>query len=656
MSQTAEQSGSSSLASTWLRNARAVKTLAQVGLALRKFSGDRETSYDAVLRANFERYPDRPALIGEERSLTWRELDEYANRVANWALGEGLGRGDVVALSMENRPEFIGIWLGLSRIGVVSALLNTNLTGERLAHCVREADPRHWIVGRELTDACASALAELDAAPRVFLSGADSLSVAESLSVADAPLVADSPLVADAFPVADAPQVADARPDGGIREAEDFDTLIETESGEAITARPGGAAASRSSSVEPVRANDGLFLIYTSGTTGLPKAAKVSHRKAIVTGLGSKIAQELTPNDRTYCCLPLYHSAGGMMAAGASLFSGGAFVIARRFSAKRFWSDCTQHDVTSIQYIGELCRYLLNSPEHPDERRHQIRSAIGNGLRPEIWEEFQTRFEIGRIVEFYGATEGNLALINGEGRVGAVGHLPHFVRKALGVSILRFDVESEEICRDANGLCTEADFGEAGELVIKLTETAQFEGYTNAAATEKKVLKDAFVPGDAYFRTGDLLRLDEDGFFYFVDRIGDTFRWKGENVATSEIAEVIGVHPDVKEANVYGVAVEGADGRAGMAALVTGADFDLDALATRVERELAPYARPLFLRMLPEMEITGTFKHRKVDLVRDGFDPRKIDDALYFFDAQKGKYTPLDAGVYERITSGQIRL
>jgi fatty-acyl-CoA synthase len=592
------------------RNLYVTKLLLQTASELRQMAPDKAIGYSDLLAPHIKAHPDRPALIGPSGSLTWRELDEYANRVAHWAEGEGLGRGDVVALSMENRPDFIAIWLGLSRLGIVSALLNTNLSGDRLAHCVREASPRHWIVGTELAGECASAIPHLEEAPALFHSG----------------------------PAVELPSEFSA--------STNFDESI---------------AAASSKPVDPalrkdLRAGDPLFFIYTSGTTGLPKAARVSHTKALMAGSGSKVAQGLTSKDRVYCCLPLYHSAGGMMAAGAALTSGGTLVIAKKFSAKRFWSDCAQHEVTAIQYIGELCRYLLNSPEHPDERNHKVRVAIGNGLRPEVWEPFQKRFGIKKIIEFYGATEGNMALINFEGKVGAVGQLPHLIRKAMGIQILRFDVEKEDLVRGADGSCIAADYGEPGEAVIKISKTSRFEGYTNAEATEKKILRDAFEKGDAYFRTGDLLRLEADGYFYFVDRIGDTFRWKGENVATSEVGEVIGAHPGIKEANVYGVTVEGADGRAGMAAIVATPEMNLDELGLRIDSELATYARPLFVRLLPEMEITGTFKHRKVDLVREGFDPARISDPLYFRDPEKGAYVPLDPGIYERIQSGQIRI
>jgi len=576
-----------------------------------------ETLYSDLLSDFFSRTPHRAVLIDEEGATSWRELDEQANRVAHWAVAEGLRGGDVVALLMENRAQYIAIWLGLSRVGVVTALLNTHLSGERLAHCLREANTPILIVGREMLDAARSAIVHLDGPMRLLVSTRHEEEAAS--------------------------EATDPSDHEGLV---DFDSIVEAQPASAVdpAVRKG------------VRAGDGLFLIYTSGTTGLPKAARISHYKAVVTGYASARAQDLDANDRIYCCLPLYHTAGGVMAVGAALLSGGSLVIARRFSASRFWSDCVQHDVTSFQYIGELCRYLLNSPTHPDERRHRIRTVIGNGLRPEIWTSFQERFSIPRIVEFYGATEGNLPLFNIPGRLGAVGYVPGPLQRALGLEILRFDVENEALVRDAEGRCVRSEVGEPGELAIRITRTARFEGYTNDSASEKKVLRGAFQDGDAYFLTGDLLRVDEDGFYYFVDRIGDTFRWKGENVSTNEVAEVLSVIDGVEEANVYGVAVPGADGRAGMAALVTNGAFDLEAFGRRVHDELAAYARPLFVRMLPEMETTGTFKHRKVDLVKEGFDPVAVSDAIFFRDPEKGRYVPLDSVTFDRIASGEIRV
>jgi fatty-acyl-CoA synthase len=601
----------------FLRGLGFVRSYLPVLIGGAKVSSERQVDYSDWLEAHFRSYADRPALIGETGSMSWAALDAFANRVAHWASGEGLRRGDVVALLMENRPEYIAIWLGLSRIGVITALLNTHLTGDRLAHCMRAADARHLLVGVELVEAAASALSELSDSPQVLVaSGSAETGV-------------DLEAVGASIPAAGS-----------------FDLAIESQATSAVEA---------SHRVDR-RGKDGLFLIYTSGTTGLPKAARVSHTKAMTIGIAGWKLQGLTPNDRVYCCLPLYHSAGGLMAVGAALLSGGSLVISRRFSAKRFWSDCTQHDVTAVQYIGELCRYLLNSPTHPDERRHKIRLALGNGLRPEVWKPFQDRFGISRIIEFYGATEANMAIFNLEGRVGAVGHLPNFVRRVLGVEIARFDVDAEEVLRGAEGFCLPASADEPGELLLRVSKTARFEGYTDAAATQKKILRDVFRKGDVYFRTGDLLRIDEDGFYYFVDRIGDTFRWKGENVSTSEVAEVLSVATGIEEANVYGVEIPGTDGRAGMAAIVTNDEFDLENLGRVVTEGLASYARPIFLRILPKMEITGTFKHRKIDLVTEGFDPARLSDPIYFLDPTKGLYAPLDGAAFDRLKHGDIRL
>jgi fatty-acyl-CoA synthase len=601
----------------FVRDFQFVRTYVPLIAKITTAGPEKKVDYSDFLAASFRKRGDRPALIGDSGSMTWAELDDFANRTAHWALSEGLKRGDVVALLMANRPEYVAIWLGLSRVGVVTALLNTHLTGGRLAHCMREANVHHWIIGEELVDAAASALPEL--------SGGMKLLVASGSEVAGI----DLPVVLQSLPG-----------------AESFSDALEAQPGTNVDE---AARAER-------RGKDGLFLIYTSGTTGLPKAAYVSHTKALSTGIAAWKLQGLDANDRVYCCLPLYHSAGGMMAVGGALLSGATFVIARKFSAKRFWSDCAQHDVTAIQYIGELCRYLLNSPAHPDERAHEIRVALGNGLRPEVWSPFQERFGIPRILEFYGATEGNFPLFNLEGRVGAIGQLPGFVRKGMGVEIVSYDVDQDELRRDVNGYCVPVSSGTSGELVVKISETARFEGYTNDEASEKKVLRGAFSEGDVFFRTGDLLRMDAEGFYYFVDRIGDTFRWKGENVATSEVAEVVSGVDGVREANIYGVEVPGTDGRAGMAALVTSEVFDLESFGRVVEEGLAFYARPLFVRILAEMEITGTFKHRKVDLAKEGFDPSRIADPLFFRDPEEGRYVPLDSMTYDRIVSGEIRV
>jgi fatty-acyl-CoA synthase len=562
-----------------------------------------------------ERSPNAIAIRFEEESTTYAELNAAANRYANWAVSMGLGLGDVVAVLMENRPAYMACWLGLAKVGAVGALINTNLTGASLAHCVRVSEARLLVLGDELRDAWVGARDQLEETPQVWV-------------------------------LRDGDAERDALEPGW----HDLDTALAEVS----------AAAGRDLR-DGLTAKDKLFYIYTSGTTGNPKAANISHFRFLSISAAFSGLARCTARDRMYVVLPLYHSAGGMCAIGLTFAAGGTIVLRRRFSASQFWSDCRAEGVTLFQYIGELCRYLLNSPEHRDERSHRLRLVLGNGLRPDIWEEFRDRFAIPNILEFYGATEGNVALFNSDGKVGAIGRIPPLMRRVMNVKLVRFDTDTEEPVRGTDGFCIECEPGEPGEAIGLIpansnSSLGQFEGYTDKKATEKKLISGVFTESDVWFRTGDLMRYDEEGYFYFVDRIGDTFRWKGENVSTNEVAEVLGRHPGVREANVYGVAVPGADGRAGMASLVVDSDFNLPSLHAGVRRELAPYARPLFIRLQQEMQITGTFKHRKIDLVADGFDPTKIPDLLYFDDPEQDAFVTLDKAVYERITSGSVRI
>ncbi len=564
----------------------------------------REYSVADVLEAQAARHADRVALLSNDEVITYRELDRRSNQVGRWAQDQGLGQGDVVGLLMGNRPDYAVHWLGLAKVGVTTALLNTNLGGRSLAHSITVANAQRVIVDAALADNWTSAAATLDEVPVAWASR------------------------------------------GAVAGAEDLDAAL---SGEASAHL--GRRARRG-----LRTTDRLFYIYTSGTTGLPKAANFSHQRFIGAAEGAKAITRMGSGDRMYISLPLYHTAGGVMALGGALMAGAAAVIAPRFSVSRFWDDCMRHDVTAFQYIGELCRYLLHSPPHPHERDHGIRVCLGNGLRPEVWAPFQERFAIPRIVEFYSATEGNVTILNVDNRVGSVGRMPPAMRRGIGMHLLQVDIESEDVVRGPDGFCREAAVGEVGEAVGRITRTVPFEGYSDAEATEAKVLRNVFRKGDAYFRTGDLLRRDGDHYFYFVDRMGDTFRWKGENVATSEVGEVIHGCPGVREATVYGVAVPGTDGRAGMAALAVGDGFDLDDMAAIVAEQLAPYARPMFLRIQPELDITGTFKHRKVELAADGFDPADLTDPLYFFDPDQHRYVVLDEALHRRIMDGDIRL
>jgi fatty-acyl-CoA synthase len=551
---------------------------------------------------------DAPALVSERECLSYEGLVRRANQYARWAVAQGIGKGECVGLLMPNRPEYMAIWLGITQAGGVVALLNTNLTGAALAHCINLVAPQHLIVDAELIDSLATALQELATPATVWVDGGNHASFRR------------------------------------------LDREIEQHAPEQLS-----EAERRAVTIE-----DRALYIYTSGTTGLPKAAAVSHGRLMQWSHWFAGMMGTRPTDRLYDCLPMYHSVGGAQAPGALLASGGAVVLREKFSARRFWADIVRWDCTMFQYIGELCRYLLHSEFSAQETEHRIRLACGNGLRPDVWEGFKNRFRIPQILEFYAATEGNVSLFNVEGEPGAVGRIPAYLAHRFPAALVRFDIERCEPARNEQGFCIRCAANETGEAIGQILNDSsniggRFEGYTNREASEKKILRDVFQPGDAWYRTGDLMRRDERGFFYFVDRIGDTFRWKGENVATSEVAEAICAFPGVKEANVYGVAIPGADGRAGMATLVTGREFDLAGLRAHLMNRLPHYARPLFLRMGSEIQVTGTFKHTKAELVRQGYDPASTGDALYFNHPERQAFVRLDQALYERIQAGEVR-
>jgi fatty-acyl-CoA synthase len=569
-----------------------------------------------------ERYGDRPALTSTRESLSYRELAERSRRYARWAKAEGIRKGDVVAVLMTNRPEFVAIWLGVIRAGGTVALLNTNLAGPALAFCVDSVQPRQVIVSGDLLDAWTSTDKLRKTAPEVWLYG-------------EAP--------APGAP----PQAAAAGQDGHRR----LDIAVGGFDGAALSdaERP------------DITIEDKALFIFTSGTTGLPKAANINHFRLMLAANGFAGVMNTGPDDVMYDCLPMYHTSGGVLAIGAVLVSGGRVFIRERFSAREFWDDVVREGCTLFMYIGELCRYLVNSPPHPLERAHRLRLCCGNGLRPDIWTTFQSRFAIAHILEFYAATESNTYLFNMEGKAGAVGRIPWFLQSNFQTKIVRYDMERQAPIRNARGLCEEAASGEVGELLGRVFHdpskpASRFEGYSNVADNEAKLLRNVFEQGDTWFRSGDLMRKDAGGYFYFVDRIGDTFRWKGENVSTTEIAEVMGVYGGIREANVYGVEVPGHEGRAGMAAVVCDDGLDLAALRAYLAGHLPDYARPLFLRIRSEIDKTATFKQRKIHLAKEGFDPALVSDAVFFDDARAGAYVRLDAALYGRILSGEVRL
>ncbi|MCZ6569180.1 MAG: AMP-binding protein, partial [Deltaproteobacteria bacterium] len=401
-----------------------------------------------------------------------------------------------------------------------------------------------------------------------------------------------------------------------------------------------------------VRANliagDDFFYIFTSGTTGLPKAARLSHMRFLGVGDAMSAVAGYGPHDVIYCVLPLYHGAGGMVVVSCALSQGAGIVLRRKFSASQFWDDARRYGVTACQYIGEICRYLLHQPRRESDRDHRLRVMMGAGLGGDIWADFQQRFGIERIIEGWSSTEANTSLINLDNRVGSCGRIPYKDRH--NGRLIRYDIESESHPRNKDGSYLECAPGEVGEFIGMIPDlpesgAGRFEGYTSAEATEQKILRDVFQKGDQWYRSGDLLRYDEDGYFYFVDRIGDTYRWKSENVSTQEVAEALGGFPGLEIANVYGVKVPSTEGRAGMAALVLS---DLDAFDGRafyayIEDRLPSYAAPIFVRLASAADMTSTFKLRKVDLQREGYDLDLVRDPLFVRDPAAQAYVALSA-------------
>jgi fatty-acyl-CoA synthase len=556
-----------------------------------------------------DKFPDNIAIQDDRRSISYRDLDAMANRFGHWAQSRRLKRGDTVALVMLNRAEYIAAWMGFAKVGVGTALINTNLTGHALAHCLTISNASQVVTCEECWKKVEDARPLVGRNLMLWVLGLSDADEADERRGLDKPVRSGSSV----------------RPARSIRSG--------------LTNR------------------DTALYIYTSGTTGLPKAAKITHARARTYMRAFAGATGGTDKDVTFNVLPLYHSTGGLVGIGPSLLNGGQLVLRKRFSASTFWPDVKATGATLFVYIGELCRYLVNCPENPDERAHKLRLAFGNGLRPDVWTDFQGRFRIPDILEFYGSTEGNVSLFNFDGKPGAIGRAPALLKSQMNFRLVRFDIDTEEPVRGSDGLCQLVKPGEVGEAIGKISDDTRhsFSGYADKASSEKKILRDVFARGDRWFRTGDLMRQDSEGYIYFIDRIGDTFRWKGENVSTAEVEQRLADGPGVKEVIAYGVPIPGQDGKAGMVAVVADGRFSAKAFAEWVDQELPTYARPAFVRLIKSADTTGTFKYRKVDLVTDGFDPAKVDGQLYVRGGKSG-YTKLSEAARASILSGETRL
>ncbi|MGH7788400.1 MAG: long-chain-acyl-CoA synthetase [Candidatus Binatia bacterium] len=577
---------------TFVEDVREIPHFKRIGDALRRAAADGFRTCGYLMREQAEKIPDRILLRFEEETLTYGAYNQGVNRYADLVARAGASRGEAVAIMMENSPDFLMAEGAMAKLGTIGALINTNLRGAALTHVLRASTARLVLADA----ACSDALRELGplegltvyaGAPADGLRGTPFRSLAEALAAASV-----------------------AEPD-----------------------------------IPDVTVSDVMMYIYTSGTTGYPKPTIIRHSRFTMGGMSLGIILDLEMDDCSYAPTPLYHGYSNFVGFAPALHHGAAFASRRRFSARHFVDDVQRHGATHFMYVGELCRYLLRQPPSPRDRAHSLRIATGPGLRPDIWTAFVERFGIDRVIETYGQTEANLSLMNRRGRVGSVGRSAPFTHGQL--KLVQYDHDTQLPRRGADGCMIECRPGEVGELlsVVAQNTTMSFDGYVDRAANESKLLHDCFAAGDCYLRTGDLLRRDRAGYYYFVDRVGDTFRWKGENVATAEVAELLNGAPGVSETAVYGVRIPHTDGRAGMALVVLapGATFDPAAYFAFAEKTLPAYARPVFVRLAAAMDVTGTLKHTKQRLQDEGYDLARVSDPVYVRDAAAATYIRLDA-------------
>ncbi len=555
--------------------------------------------------------PHGSAVLYKDTRLSYTQFNQWVNRIAHFFKAQGLQKGDVVAVYVENRPELLATVAGLGKIGVISAMLNTSQSGKVLIHSVNLVKPKMAIVGAELVNNFNEVLSDLefDHKNLFWWDDADTLS---------AP--------------GEAPK--------GYRN---------------LALEIAGQPISNPASTQQIYSTDGLFYIYTSGTTGLPKAAIFSHGRWMKAYGGFGYTMQMKKTDVIYCTLPFYHATAMCVCWGCAIAGAGGIAMRRKFSAREFWDDIRKYRATAFGYVGELCRYLNELPPKPTDRDHLVKKIIGNGLRPGIWVPFKERFGIEEVLELYASSEGNIGFTNLFNFDNTVGFCP------LPYKIVKYDKDNDKPVRDKKGFLVLADKGEAGLLIGEITEKTPFDGYTDPAKNDACIIKDGFVKGDRYFNTGDLLRNIGFRHAQFVDRTGDTFRWKGKNVSTTEVENVMTGHAPLQDAVVYGVEIPNTNGRAGMAAITPHegcgeAELDLPGLLTLLKSELPPYAIPLFLRVRKAVETTGTFKYQKNTLKKEGFDPRQIgDEHLYVMLPGSSEYVLLNEEIGANIQAGKYR-
>ena len=569
---------------------------------------DEVSMVDFLERHAVER-PNSLALKFEDRQISWSELNRKANQMAHYFRSRGVTFGDKIALNIENRPELLFATMGCLKIGAVAGMVNTGQTNEALAHSLRLIEPRLIIVGTEC--------------------------------------LANMETVAD---------MIDEQYSDKLLYIADGDKATAPSHYQDLMAAMAGQAEDNILPEQALTLGTPMFYIFTSGTTGLPKASITTHMKVFRAGTQFGVnVMSLKPEDTYYCALPLYHSNALTVGFGSCLSSGATLALRRKFSASQFWQDCIKYEATAAIYIGELLRYLLAQPVRESDKAHHVTRVLGNGLRPDIWMEFKNRFGIGRVHEFYGASEGNTGFVNIFNFDKTVGWSPQYGK---AWDVVQYDVDEDQPVRGDDAFMKRMKVGDNGLLIAQITEQNPFDGYTDAQASEKKILRDVFEKGDAWFNTGDLVVLQKHGHIQFGDRIGETFRWQGENVATTEVESVIMKWPEIEDAVVYGVTVPGRDGRCGMLYLTQKEEgkLDLNGLAAHMRDKLPSYAVPRFIRIGQKVDVTGTFKFQKTKLKNAAYKIDEVDDPLYVLARDADGVEPINAEVQGKIDNDELRL
>jgi len=574
----------------------------QMFLSLKK---PKPISLGSILEEQARKRPENPAILYEDRVIRYQEFNQQANRYAHLFRQRGFKKGDIVGLLMDNRPEYFICIAGLAKLGVVISLINTGVRGRVLAHAINICDAQAIIIGNELLPAFEEVYADI------------------KLQEPGQILVEDDHC---ALPASIVPY-------------ENLNQLIES----MLDINP--------STTTLITTEDLLYYIYTSGTTGFPKATASKHQNWVALGYScGGMGLRMLPEDILYNCLPLYHNSGCNIAFASFMVHGSTIALRRKFSARNFWKDINKYQATHFIYIGELCRYLNNQPHDANDRHNTLEYILGNGMRGDYWQEFKQRFGLKHILEVYGATEGVARIINLKEMPGMMGSLSTFgVRTG---EVVRYDIENERMVKDQQSRVIKCQPGETGLLICEINGRSQFAGYVNnPEATEAKIVRNVFKEGDQYFHTGDLVKLHDNLWVSFVDRLGDTFRWKGENVSTNEVADILNSFGKIEDSNVYGVQVPGTEGRCGMVALkvLEGETLDLEAFAQHVQGNLPVYARPYFLRLRDQVDSTNSFKQVKTQLQNEGFNPNLVKDPLYFLDPRQQSYIALQPDTYDAI-------